>query len=451
VFKRILALALCTLLAPSLALAEFMFVPGSFTITNNTGVKTVTDASCAQPKVILFFWTRQASDDAFTAGVSGGFGVAVDAVSDQQAMINWFIADGAEPQDSADSYRTDSVIRVMASGAGGDNIIAAISAFNSDGFAINVTTNDNAIAPKVKYVCLGGSDLESAFLGKFDSPTDGTGNESYTGVGFEGDAALFFGVFGTVVGANTDFDVFIGAAKSSTERAVAAMWGNDGDTGAANAESYISNSQCLVIPDGGVKNLDNIADFVSFDADGFTLTFSQVTSTTRDFLALVLKGTFQFAINHQSRPTSATTQSITTNFTPVGTLLTGTFATAADTQTTQAHLSIGAGTASKNQGVWTSTDGADTTLDSNMYTSTSASYTQATNPSTVAAQAAVSAFSATGLTMNFTTADANARLYNAFTFGSAASGRRPIAPIIFSWLQPIIDFLTVSEAVACCE
>jgi hypothetical protein len=215
-------------------------------------------------------------------------------------------------------------------------------------------------------------------------------------------------------------------AKSATERAVVAVYGNDGSGSANQDESYINSSACFAIAEGGGPQIDNLADFVSWDADGFTLNYSANNLASRVFFGLILQGTFQAAIGTQARKITTTgTQNVTTpGFQPVGVLIAGGFATASATETTQSHLVLGAFDGSRNQGTWNSS-AASINTDCNMYASAANCYTQATNPSTVAAQASGS-LAATGYDLDWTTVDANARLFCHLALASAVQASRPM-------------------------
>jgi hypothetical protein len=396
------------------------FYSGTFTITAGTGTQAVSGVGF-QPKVVIAYWTRATANATFTAQESFGMGMAVDRVTDQQANTEFLNIDNVTTTDSAVAKVGTSFIRNIANVGAGMNVVAAISSFDSDGFTINKTTNDGTNLHIIKYMAIGGSDLEDAYLEEFTSPSGTTGNQAFTGVGFQGNLGLFWGMFGTAAGSESaaDYEFHFGAAKSSSERAVVALWGNDGSTGTNQTESYLSDSSCLAIPNGGNLSFNQVADFVSWDSDGFTLNFTTSVGTGIRFYGLILKGTFQSAIAQQARPTSTGDQDVTTpGFQPTGVILAGTFATATATETVQGHLALGAGDGTNSHGVWVGESGGNPT-DCNMYVSNANVYTQATNPSTIAAQASLAMLS-TGYRLTWGTADATARLFLHVALSSAA-------------------------------
>jgi hypothetical protein len=96
-----------------------------------------------------------------------------------------------------------------------------------------------------------------------------------------------------------------------------------------------------------------------------------------------------------------------------------------DTETTEAHFSLGVGDGTNSHGIWAG-DAASIASDTNQYVTDSNIYTQATNPATLAAQAALTAVGATGYTLNYGTADATARQVMQLALGSAAQPSRPM-------------------------
>jgi hypothetical protein len=405
---------------------------GSFQLRSGTGAQTVNiSPTLTDIKVILFWWTRATADATFTADMAGGFGAAVyTGGTPQMAAISWWNDDGVATTDTAIRKGVDHAMFNVANGTFGYNNSFTVTTFGTSSFAINVTLNDDTNLPIVHYTCLGGSDLTNAYLGEFLGPTTGTtGNFGFTGVGFRGDLGLFFGMNAGGAGSQTatDYSFWLGAAHGASEQAVVSMWGDDGTTSANRAESYISGSKCHAMGNASNVRIEATAEFVSFDSNGFTKNYTLVTTGSRRFFGLILKGTFQAHVGTQARKITTTgTQDIVTGFEPVGLFLAGVFPTAVDTETVEAHLTLGAATsASDAHGTWNG-DAATINTDTNMYSSADLCYVQATNPSTIAAAADLDSMQATGPRLNWTTVDANARLFWHLALGSAVQSSRPM-------------------------
>lgn len=432
---RLIVLVVLTLVA-SPAWANLMFATGTFTSATGNGAQAITDATCAQPKVVIAWWNRATADATFTAHEGFGFGVAVDAGTDQQAHQEFYNTDAVNTTDSAEQKSSVAFIVNQKSVTPSSAYTAVITSFNSDGFTITYSGNDDTNHNIIHYVCLGGSDITNAYLGEFTGPS-ATGDAAFTGVGFQGNLGLFFGMRSTVLGADNraDYEFWVGAAKSATERAVVATYGDDGNATPLNkSESYLNSAAVLAVPSGGGLAIANLADFKTWDADGFTFTYSALGGVNAVvFNGLILKGTFRSAIATQARNTGNGTQDVTSpGFPPEGLMLFGGFPTASATETVQGHLVIGAGEATgsvSDNGTWVSDSAQATTTDVNMYSSASKIYTQATNPNTVAAQADLNAWLSNGYQLNWTTTDANARLF--FHLALAGASRQASSPIIF--------------------
>lgn len=433
-----LILSLC-LFSPSVSHAALQVYAGTFTLTTGITTQTVSgivdkDGNAFTPEVVIAWLDKNTAEATFSAHAAGSFGVAVDRDTDQQGFIAFYNTDNVAANDSLRCKRTDAFIAVIINASACSyNLVASISSFGSGQFVINKTTNNDGSLPIVKYLALGGSDLEDAYLTEIIAPTE-TGSEVYTGFPWQGNLLMLFGLNFTSTGNQTGADMipFFGFARSSSERAAMATF-NDDPSASGNAQSYISASKCLSIFDMSTQNIEVAADFTGWTSDGFELNYSSVFSFEKAIFALALKGTFQSSINVQARPTSTTTQDITTGFPSVGGMIFGSFPKDPDldTEVNDNHISIGAFDQTRNHGKWWGNTWTGTATDVNMYSSATAVYTQATNPSTVAAQAAVSAILSNGHRLNFTTADGNARYYISLGLGSAA-GRRAVSP---KWLQ----------------
>jgi hypothetical protein len=405
---------------------------GSFQLRSGTGNQTVNiSPTLTNIKAILFWWTRATADATFTADMAGGFGACVNTGgTPQQGNIAWWDDDNVGTTDAGLRKSITHVMHNLANGSSGYNNSATISSFGTSSFVINVDLNDDVNLPIIHYKCLGGSDITNAYFGEFAGPSTGvTGNHALTGVGFQGDLGVFFGANFTGAGSQTasDLTFWLGAAHSASEEAALSMWLDDNTTSANRAESYISDSKCVAMPNAGNVRLENIGNFVSWDSDGFTINYTTVTVGPKQFFGLILKGTFQAHVGTQARKITTTgTQDITTEFQPVGIFLAGAFPTALDTETVEAHLTIGAATSATDaHGTWNG-DAATINSDCNLYSSADLCYVQATNPSTIAAAADLDSMQATGPRLNWTTVDANARLFWHLALGSAVQASRPM-------------------------
>jgi len=108
--------------------------------------------------------------------------------------------------------------------------------------------------------------------GSFAAAT-ATGNQAVVGVGFVPKAILFWGTRLTAAGYGVGLRMFFGAATSATDRWVSAIAGDDA-AATMNTGRQISTNACIRNLIDGTPTTDALADFVSFDADGFTINWS---------------------------------------------------------------------------------------------------------------------------------------------------------------------------------
>ncbi len=117
--------------------------------------------------------------------------------------------------------------------------------------------------------------------GAFSMTSGATGNLSVTGVGFQPKAIIFFATkrAGGTDGAATTTNWSFGFAVSSSARG--SIWCGSSNGGSNTSDSRVDDSKCLVVWTSGTPTNAGQADFVSFDADGFTL--NRTTSFTASY------------------------------------------------------------------------------------------------------------------------------------------------------------------------
>jgi hypothetical protein len=206
----------------------------------------------------------------------------------------------------------------------------------------------------------------------------------------------------------------MGAAKSSTARGSIFWAARDATGTASRTKHWQDTTKCVsisVATTGTTPAIDAKADFVSFGADGFTLSWTDYAASAWLFFVMVLKGG-SYNVNTFTAPASTGAQSITTGFQTAGVLFFGTGQTTADaTLGSEAHVCIGAmGESPIEEGsIWTS---ADDTInsDSNKRSVTTKCVQVNTNPSTIAAEADATSLNSDGFTITWTTTSSNKRV-----------------------------------------
>lgn len=258
----------------------------------------------------------------------------------------------------------------------------------------------------------------SAFCGTFTQPNATTGNQAVTGVGFQPKVVIFLYTPLTAAGTAAIGSQCVGWAVDSTHRA--SLWGglNDNVAGGTNASRAYFTSRCLRIytPAGASPTLLATADFVSMDADGFTVNWTTCDATQRLIGFLALGGTdlTNATTGTTTAPTTATTKAITgVGFRPDCILLFGHGSTGAPDDARQhdyswigfataASVGYSAGSAISNSSGST----ADRVLKSGSVVA---------NPGaapSILHDAALQSFDSDGFTLNFTTVDGFATQIN---------------------------------------
>lgn len=124
--------------------------------------------------------------------------------------------------------------------------------------------------------------------GTFSAATS-TGNQAVTGVGFQGKAVLLFGVQATATGFQAGGGWFFGAATGTANR-----WAKAGFSAnaAAGGDSWRENdtAACIHTITDATGAADGVADFVSFDSDGFTINWSNAPASAWIVHYLVIGG-----------------------------------------------------------------------------------------------------------------------------------------------------------------
>jgi len=385
---------------------------GSFTGSISTGNQSVTGVGF-QPSFLLFWFNRLGADGSSGDAVIG-IGCAVSSL-DRRAGGN-YSNDNITPSSNTAWNQSSSCI-YAASGSPSADFVS----FDSDGFTINWLVANPMI---INYLALGGSDLTNVKGGVAQAKVT-TGNQSYTGVGFQPTCLLVFcGKFSTQpLDGGTQGNALFGFATSSSDRGFIA-WRNQNAQNPQIAKHRQSKSRLLA----HTTNFSE-ADFVSFDADGFTLNWTLAGGAADSFYYVALRGP-QFKVSNFNQPTSTGNQSLTgAGFTPTASIMISANDVGANDDAAQSHAraSFGVATgAAERSCIWTGeTDNvAPTVAKRNLdRTKLLKLMTESAGGPTVNAAADHVSFDSNGQTINWTTADGTSREILVLWIGSAAAAQ----------------------------
>lgn len=396
---------------------------GSFALNTATGNQVVDTGTGVEGKALILFGTRQVAAG-FDVGQSG-FISLIESSSARKCIV-WASDDNLASPNTAAGF-ANLALRIFSDGTPTVDAEADFVSFGAGGdagkFTINIT-DAPASAYIVHYVFLGGTDLTGVAVREYAAKTVSVGTRADTGVGFQGSAVIFIGHTATAVGNSVSLKCNMGAAASPSARG-SVFWGiRDGHTG--SERHYSNTTKCLVFSNNFGSAVDALADFVSFDADGYTLDWTDFAGSAWLYAAMVLRG-IQADVDTILAPAATGNQSLTTDaFMPSGALFFGTGQTTADaTVGNECHSCISAmGGAAVEEAIWTSEDDVVNT-DANSENSSTKCLQVATNPATIAAEADAVSLDATGYTVNWTTTRTNSRFFGVGLGDAAAAAAGP--------------------------
>lgn len=402
---------------------------GSFTALGSTGTIETTGIGFI-PVVVLFLYGD-------TLAWRNGFGVGISS-TEQWAGASTTIA-GVSPTENDKGFSASSCILVSAGDGTLDGAAEFVtsSAAGNGSFAINVTTAASA-SVDVYYIAIGGDDI-TANAGTFNSPTS-TGNQAITGVGFTPRLVLLSNSLASTSGPfQTGSAMMLGAATGASQW-VASYEGSNLATPSVEDRYY--NTDRVLAPTDGTSS----AAFVSNDSDGFTINYT-VAIVAKTFGYLALGGAAQYYLGSFASAVTTGNQSVTgVGFRPKLELFSGNSHTAIGS-TTHSRMVMGMAASSSAQRVYgmSATDTRPGNSESVSLRSTSKCILHASGALTTDADAAFVSQDADGFTVNWTTADASARVNLFIAIGAALLSCSVTSPITDT--QGVTSTLSVSQGV----
>jgi len=285
------------------------FKIGQFTTTGGNGNQAVTGVGF-QPKALILFGTQNNGLNTFMVT---HFGAAISP-SVQRSIIDYG-NHGASAGDNAVGNATTIYHRRNFAG-GVASPVGSLVSFDADGFTIN--WDFGVTAWVASYMAFGGADLTNVDLRTVTVP-GATGSQAVTGLGFQPDALIAFGVSHTSATGGRDTDPlssFIGMTDGTTQ-AVNCAAGDEGADPTNTLSVQDTGRLVLTINAAGTPSVHNEASLTSLDADGYT--FNWITRTASDvFFVLAFKGG-SFKVGVGAYKTSTGTQAYTgVGFQPKG-------------------------------------------------------------------------------------------------------------------------------------
>lgn len=373
-----------------------------FTCNTTTGNQTIASGLGFTPKGYIIWSVLNTANATFAQDFRMFMGFSDGTTTRSLCMVS----DVGTDSDTGTLVSNDFRINSLSNPTTTTDAIASHSSFGSGTITINWSDAPGA-AYKMYGIAFGGADVSCEVKG-FTTGTTTTGNQSYTTTMSNPKFGLFLIPDTTATLPNlAAHGVFsIGAALSTTKRALSSVVS---ENGLPDSDTWrlLDDTVCV----GTLARADGTiswkADFVSWDANGFTLNYTDAPpSVNEHFFGFFLKGA-NFDLGVLSKRTS--TGDSVVNPSSVGTLkgimMFSNNTTKATTVGSHARLSIGAasGTATEG-GVWAGNGDASSINDGDQRSEDANILIIATETaSTIEAIANISAMGENTFTLSYTT------------------------------------------------
>lgn len=249
---------------------------GSFSAIAGTGEQVRTGIGFT-PKIVMLWMTNRTS----TGGGTGAYQARgwSDGTNEGSVASAW-----EEVSPSNTQLRIVETKAISLVDEDGTVLAEAdLTSLDSDGFTIDWTTAGGSRL--ITYLALGGTSITDVKVGGliYSQSED----ISVSGVGFQPDVVLFYGVGGrNSYGSSNRGGFAEGVAISSTKRQTSSHRWRDAQTaGSGRGSSGYTIDQCLTPSDDSTTPTRRV-DFVSMDEDGFTLTNDADFNTVMTWLAI---------------------------------------------------------------------------------------------------------------------------------------------------------------------
>ena len=288
------------------------------------------------PKLVLFWWggSTGTSDTVSGGDIQLGFGAA--ATTSNRHALTSLSEDAVGTSDAAKSSNPAAAIIILSDTTTIDGIMD-LSSMDADGFTL-VVDDAFTIAARVSYLALGGSDLTNVFIGNRDTP-GATGNYATTGVGFQPEFLMIWGQGESSATTEARAKLWFGFATGTANEGCVDVQDNVG-TSNANGGNYDTETYVF-----GDQYADYRGEFVSFDADGFTINHLEGTGTYGYYYLCLAGGDYHVG-DILTRTDTNDISETGLGFSPAALLMLSANRPKSNQNSTSAHarISIGAGT-----------------------------------------------------------------------------------------------------------
>jgi hypothetical protein len=284
---------------------ELIAEVGTFTSPTSTGTQVVSlDPAIwngSAPKVVLF-WGIGTTIDQVGPNARIQFGCGISSSSMAVAAVH-----SRDSRSTSDADRRQDNTKCITWLIESGTIEAASYVTDATGnqFSLNYSTA-SAVESVYNFLALGGDKLTDVFLDEITTPTS-TGSVSYTGVGFQPDCLLAFGLGDTDLppSTSTDSQLYFGLHDGTDSVTLGSMSENavlTSNTQRQSTNNFIQSGSAI----NGSSAID-VADVSSLDSDGYTLNWTSTDGSSRYAWVLCLKGVSSKLITGDQPATNTTT------------------------------------------------------------------------------------------------------------------------------------------------
>jgi len=262
---------------------------GTFAMTTSGATQSVSNVGF-QPDFIFFLPTQGTTDETFTTIDSFiHLGFASSATNEGLMALGDEDAEGSGVTCGFQNYGSSILTLVVAENSCANiDSQADLATFDTGGFTIN-KPNLPAANSNIFYLAIQGGQWN---VGNFTMPTSAQ-SQQITGVGFE-PVGAFFMSYGLApdslanqdASTTTNFHLSIGAAESTTSQGNILVIADDADASPNPGARTVSTAaiQTGIDTSGNGISLTGVANFTSFDADGFTFDWITADGTEREII-----------------------------------------------------------------------------------------------------------------------------------------------------------------------
>lgn len=396
---------------------------GTLAVPASLGTQSITTVGF-QGKFGIFFHSLLKTGG-FGADRNFGYGF-VDAAGNARSVSHGAKDNITTPTDPQRRQQSNVLINPISHNGSFGTLpfVASFVSWDSLGFTLNWTdilAGFDAVV--VGYLILGGSDLTDTWVGDISTPTV-TGLQSYTAPNFQPDLLLTvgYGDSTTIPSNNSGVRIMLGAATDP-----AAQFSIAAGENSSVPTSVYSNASPKIIQVQTATADKFVASLDSMDALGYTLNWTTVNPTSGSIMVAALKGGSYFVGTDTQKTSTGTKQRTGVGFPASAAMFLGSNLVAPGTlDVVNSKLSVGMTDGVNEAAVWGSGTDAASPTDENSYLATDGCLVHASNPSTLDAKATLDSFGSDDYTLDWITADGNAREFISVLMGNVVSGGGPV-------------------------